>query len=90
MVYLQYLYIELLNSIEIIVYACMCKFCFGMYNRNLPTKLHPTDGGMSFINPNSDAYEGCNFDPKKPLVMYPDGTNSSKDYVVENPLVSSK
>lgn len=61
-----------------------------MYNRSLPTKPHPTDGGMSFINHNSDVYEESNFDPNKSLVMYPDGTNSSKDYVVENPLVSSK
>ena len=61
-----------------------------MYNRKLRTKLDPTDGGMSFINHNSDAYEETSFDPKKSLVMYPAGANSSKDYVVKNPLVGSK
>lgn len=63
---------------------------FDIHNRNLPTKPSPIDGGMSFINHNSDVYEESNFDPKKPLVMYPDGANSSKEYVVQNPLVSSK
>ena len=60
-----------------------------MYNRNLPTKLDPTDGGMSFINHNSDAdtYEESSFDPKKSLVMYPVADSSSRDYVVKNPLI---
>ena len=69
-----------------IVYAIY----YDMYNRKLPTKPHPNDGGMSFINHNSDVYEESNFDPNKSLIMYPDGVNNSKDYVVQNPLVSSK
>ena len=52
---------------------------FNVYNSNLPTKLHPIDGGMSFINHNSDAYEETNFDPKKPLVMYSAEANKSED-----------
>ena len=61
-----------------------------MHNRKFNTKLDPVDGGTAFINHNSDAYEESNFDPKASLVMYPDGANSSKDYLVKNPLVSSK
>ena len=60
-----------------------------LYDRNLPTKLDPTDGGLSFINHNSDAdtYEESSFDPKKSLIMYPVEASSSSDYVVKNPLV---
>lgn len=52
-------------------------------------KHRPVDGGMSFINPNSDAYDDVKFDDKKPLVATP-AKGSGEDTVVQNPVVTSE
>ncbi|XP_065912281.1 uncharacterized protein [Dysidea avara] len=58
-------------------------------HKSLDVKRRPVDGGMSFINPNSDVYDDVNFDDKKPLVTIP--VKGSGEYtVVQNPVVTSE
>jgi len=70
------------------IHACYCHVYY-LFSRTPVVKHHPVDGGMSFINPNSDVYDDVKFDDKKSLVATP--VKGSGEYtVVQNPIVTSE